>query len=720
MGIGKSVTIGYRYYVGMHQVYGLSPTSAPMTALKKIKVGEKEAWSGNVTANTQLNINQPNLFGGDKKEGGIVGLVDVEFGGASQVVNSYLSSKLTGYPLPAFRGLAALVLRSPQVSAMNPYIKPWSAYWVRTPGGFYPAKASIGDGMNPAHIIYELLTSNAFGIGMASVDIDTASFIAAADTLYSEGLMLAFFWEGEQETEEFIHYVLQHIDGSLHFSPSTGKLVLKLARGGYNIATLPILDASNVLRVDRFAQPLPGELVSEVQVKFEDQATGEPGSVTVQDISVLEMQGGASVPVVRDYRGLINADQASKVALRELRQLATPLARAEILCNRDAWNLSVGDVFRLQWPPLGILDMVMRVAEVDYGTLTNGRITITAIQDVFTAASTSIGTPPATGWTSPISAPAPCPVRLVMEAPYWVIAREVLGDMPSLMADVDAGAGLVMASGSRPTADAYDYRLVSRSGSSSYTDRAGGSFMPVATLAAAVGRTETAFSISGGVDLDSVEAGTWAHVGGELVKVVGVTDTTMTVARGVLDTVPSPHAAGVAIHVVGDDKAIDSTEWSYGQSVNVKLLTRTGLGTLLEASAPADTVVMAKRFIRPYPPGNVRINGASYPASVSGDLTITWAHRDRTLQTAYLVEQNEASIGPEPGTTYTVRIYNAQTGGSLIRTYSGIAGTSQTYTEAQASTDNGGSKPANICVEIEAVRDGHTSWQRHVVPFAWT
>jgi hypothetical protein len=67
-----------------------------------------------------------------------------------------------------------------------------------------------------------------------------------------------------------------------------------------------------------------------------------------------------------------------------------------------------------------------------------------------------------------------------------------------------------------------------------------------------------------------------------------------------------------------------------------------------------------------------------------------------------------------------VRIYNAQTGGSLIRTYSGIAGTSQTYTEAQATTDNGGSKPANVRIEIESVRGGHTSWQRQVVSFAWT
>jgi len=128
---------------------------------------------------------------------------------------------------------------------------------------------------------------------------------------------------------------------------------------------------------------------------------------------------------------------------------------------------------------------------------------------------------------------------------------------------------------------------------------------------------------------------------------------------------------------------------------------------------------MASRFNRPYAPGNVLINTVAYPASVAGDLSITWAHRDRTLQTAYIVEQSEASIGPEVGTTYTVRIYNAQTGGTLRRTYSGITGTSQAYTVAQATTDNGGVKPANIRVEVESVRDGYVSLQKHQIPAAW-
>jgi len=715
----KKVVIGYRYYVGMHQAYCLSPASSPVTALKKIRVGEKDAWTGNVTSNTQLNINEPNLFGGDKKEGGIVGLVDVEFGGLAQGANSYLAAKCTGIPLPAFRGLFGLVLRSPQVSALNPYVKPWSAYISRIPGGFYPAKAAIGESMNPAHIIYEVLTSHEFGIGLPASDIDVASFTTAADKLYAEGLGLSLFWEGEQSAEDFIGLVLDHINGNVYHKPATGKITLKLARDDYVIGSLPILDASNILRIDRFSQPLPGELTSEVQVKYEDQATGEAGSVSVQDIAVLAMQGGMAVPVVRDLRGIPDGSLASKIALRELRQLATPLAKAEILCNRDAWSLNLGDVFRLQYAPLGIDDMVMRVAEVDYGTLTDGRVTIIAAQDVFAVASAVIGTPQATGWVNPLSAPAACPERLVMEAPYWVVAREIFMDQSILTDNVDPDSGLLLAAGSRPSADAYNFLLYTGTGST-YVERVTGAFMPVATLSASVGRTETTFTIEAGVDLDFVEAGTWAHIDGELVKVVSVSATTFVCKRGVLDTVPAPHAAGVKIHFADDFKGLDETEWSNGQTVNAKMLTRTGLGTLLIASAPANSVKMARRFIRPYAPGNVKINAVAYPASVTGNLSITWAHRDRTLQTAYIVEQTEGNIGPETGATYTVRIYNAQSGGTLIRTYSGITTTTQAYTEAQAATDNGGTKPANIRVEVESVRGTYTSLQKHQMPCSWT
>lgn len=721
-GSSKSQTVGYRYYAGMHQVYAMSPDDFPVQEIKRIRVGEAVVWTGSGAANGTINVNAPDAFGGEKKEGGVVGAIDVCFGGAAQAVNSYLASKLTGYPVPAFRGVFALVLRQVYLAAMNPYLKPWAVYLRRNVSPWYSAKSAIGEDMNPAHQIRHLLTDSHYGLG--APNIDDAAFTAAADTLYAEGLGLSVRWQsGSQSIEELIGSIAEAADASVYEDQATGLWRIKLARDDYNPATLPILDRGNIVRVERFSQPLPGDLISEVALTYTDRDTGKQGSVTAQDIAVLAIQQGRPVRATLDMPHIPTGALAAKIAARELRQRATPLAKASLIVDRAGWNLNMGDVFRWQWPEYGIADMIMRVAAVGRGRLTDGRIRIECVQDIFSVASAIYAPPPPSGWVSPISPPAASPSRALIEAPYWVLVRDVVGAWPSLWADLDPLSGLLLAAASRPTSDAYDYRLYTRAASAPYEDRTAGAWCPVAELSAGIGPTDTVLAIANGVDLDLIETGdtALASLGGELLRITATGSGTVTAVRGVLDTVPASHASGAKLHFLGASASygLDPTEWVSGQTINAKLLTRTGLGQLAEGSAPTDSLVMAHRYIRPYPPGNVQINAAAWPTSVSGDLAITWTHRDRTLQTAYLVAQTEASIGPEPGTTYTVRIYNAQTGGTLIRTYTGVTGTSQAYTIAQATTDNGGSPPTNLRVEIEAVRDGYVSWQRQVRAFGW-
>lgn len=716
-GSSKAQTVGYRYYIGMHQVYAMSPDDFPIQEISRIRVGEQVVWTGSATDNATININAPDAFGGEKKEGGVVGAVDVLFGRAAQGLNSYLANKLTGYPLPAFRGVMGLVLRQVYVAAMNPYLKPWAVYARRNVAPWYSAKSAIGPDMNPAHIIRDALARR-YGAGR----VDDASFTAAADTLYAEGLGVSVFWQTDQESvEDFVKSVADIANASVY--DWLGKWRIKLARNDYTIGTLPVLDRSVVERVDGFSQPLPGDLKSEVVLEYTDRETGKVGSVTAHDIAVLAIQRGVVNRATLKMPGIPTAALAAKIAARELSELATPLATATLICNRAAWNLNIGDVFRWQWPEIGVAEIVMRITSVGRGRLTDGRIRIECVQDIFSVASAIYAPPPPSGWVSPISPPAASPSRALIEAPYWVLVRDVVGAWPSLWADLDPLSGLLLAAASRPTSDAYDYRLYTRAASAPYEDRTAGAWCPVAELSAAIGPTDTVLAIANGVDLDLVETGdtALASLGGELLRITATGSGTVTAVRGVLDTVPASHASGTKIHFLGASASygLDPTEWVSGQTINAKLLTRTGLGQLAEGSAPTDTLVVAHRYIRPYPPGNVQINAAAWPTSVSGDLAITWAHRDRTLQTAYLVAQTEASIGPEPGTTYTVRIYNAQTGGTLIRTYAGVTGTSQGYTTAQATTDNGGSQPANLRIEIEAVRDGYVSWQRQVRAFGW-
>jgi hypothetical protein len=187
---------------------------------------------------------------------------------------------------------------------------------------------------------------------------------------------------------------------------------------------------------------------------------------------------------------------------------------------------------------------------------------------------------------------------------------------------------------------------------------------------------------------------------------------TVDLARGVLDTTPQDHAAGTRLVGVGEWLAAETTDRVPGESVFVAAIPRTaraeGAAVLAANGAP---IVLAGRQARPYPPGRIRLNGQREPAVVAGDLTLTWAHRDRTQQTAYLVRQDEVDIGPEPGTSYRVRIRDRD--GVLVRTEAGLTGNTWTWDVASAAADAGVAGD-RVTVEIEAERDGLASWQAQV------
>ena len=158
-------------------------------------------------------------------------------------------------------------------------------------------------------------------------------------------------------------------------------------------------------------------------------------------------------------------------------------------------------------------------------------------------------------------------------------------------------------------------------------------------------------------------------------------------------------------------EALVTEQYLSGESLQVKMLSATGLGRLAESAATADSYTFAGRMIRPYPPGNVRVNNVMWPTAILGQMTLTWAHRDRMQQTVYLVTQSEGNVGPEAGVTYTVRFYNENN--TLQKTLTGLTTTAWTYLTADEATDSGlGRINGKFRVEIEAVRAGYTSWQK--------
>lgn len=282
----KAQTIGYRYYFDIHFGLGL-----PIDEICQIRASGKVAWSGSVTNNGQVYISAPNLFGGDKGEGGLEGTLDMMFGEESQTVVSRLAAMLGGI-VPAFRGVTT-AFYSGLVTSMNPYPKSWmilrrggNRLW-DDGGAWYPEKQFIWlannaiKSMNPAHILFLMYTGRRFR-GLPREYMDTTAWRTAADQLYSEQFGLCLEWKRSDSFKSFRDSVLAHISAEVYLDRSTGLISIRLLRDDYDVNKLPLFDEdSGLLEVTQMeASSSDGDSTpSELIVKYEDAVTGDARSV---------------------------------------------------------------------------------------------------------------------------------------------------------------------------------------------------------------------------------------------------------------------------------------------------------------------------------------------------------------------------------------------------------------------------------------------------------
>lgn len=567
--------------------------------------------------------------------------------------------------------------------------------------------------MNPAHIVRELFTEP-YGFHYPESELDENSFIAAADQLFTESMGMSWIWDRQSPVADAMDEVLRHVDGVRYVDPETGLFTLKLIRGDYDVESLLELNPSNVERVENFARPSVNELNNSLTVKYWDRGKNAPAAVNVADPALVMQQGRVSHETI-EYLGFTDRNVAARAAQRDLRVLSAPLASCTVYANRDARPLRPGDVFRLDWPDYKI-NAVMRVTEIAYGDGKTHRIRIKCVEDVFATPETAITVPETDVYEDPaLSDPQPAEHRVVQEAPYFELVRELGQRQADEELEYDPESGWLSVAAARPVEE-INATIAVDAGAGFEEVGEPVDFCPSAVLDSPVDKVTTVFQIREGQDLDQVEVGQFAQVGTELVRVDGVSESTMEVGRGVLDTVPVAHNEGEAILFWGGFAGTDETVYAAQETIDVKLLTATG-GQVLELDdAPTDQLVFDQRALRPYPPGNVRVNDIPLPPRITGGgpFEFEWAHRDRLQQTAgALLDHSDDSIGPEAGTSYTLEVRDEN--GALVRSFSGITGTSQTYSDEQVEedvTEHG----LPLSISLFSVRDALESFQRHVIP----
>jgi hypothetical protein len=712
MGKNSGGVTGYRYYIGLH--FGLS--HGPLDDLLELRSGDLTAWTGAQSTSGFITIAVPNLFGGDQREGGVAGTLAVMMGEATQMPNAYLTAQ-QGPVQPAYRGVASLVFQGGYIGANNPYPKPWSFKVRRNVKGWlnnapwYSAKAAItmsngAIGQNPAHMFYEVITNPDWGMGYPPTQINDANFRAAADQLYTEGFGLCIYWNRQQTIEAFLQSLCDYVASVLVSNPVTGLFELNLIRGGYDPSTLLHLTADDVVELTEKEDSTITGCTNEMVLRYYDPALKNKQSIIIQALGAITAQG-VVVSSVKDYPGIPTADLAARVAQRELASVAIPLKRIKVKFNRKLYTLLPGGLFVLTFLGASLSSVVFRVGEVDYGKLTDGAITVTAVQDTFSLPSDTYIAVQTSSWTVPSRDPVVPTIYHGMDAGY----RDLLLDLgATATAAIPAGDGYIATMVARPNGLQFSYNVFSAPPPySTFTNRGVAYFCPSATVQAALLPFDTACVFLNLSDGLLVTLGMAAMIvdgsSFEIIRIDAIDISTgiATIARGCADTIPAAHAAGIRVFFYDQKLGSDRIQYTLTEVVEAKIPTNAGLGQLLIGLAPTLSITIVGRSELPYPVGELKVNGVRWDlvAGAQIGLALSWFERNRLTQAEVLIDATAGTITPEAATTYTVILYdNTMT---PFLTAAGNVGTGFTWTSDGVHLD--------IYAKVNTVTPAGTSLQ---------
>lgn len=510
--------------------------------------------------------------------------------------------------------------------------------------------------MNATHIIRDALVYE--NGGSDSLIGDT--FTAVADTHYDEGMGLSLFWRNTLNSEEFINDVKAHADVATYVDRTTGKHEIKNIRNDYSVGALFTYDTSNVTKWhDNIGRPLQKNLPNQLTVVYTKRGDGSEASITVANIAAIQ-QVGRVISEKIEYEGITTDELAGKVVMRDLAARTVPLWSGSIDVTYAPIGLNLGSEFIVNNPDFGMDAMVVRLTDKEEIGGRKPRVTLTFIEDKFDMPDAAIVAP-----DIPVvveGAALDAPIRLFAEVGYYTLvldqSRSIIDDQ--LTADPDSG--VVAIAGSKPN-NLHSSLDVATDNGAGWVLVSSGGFMPASTLVAGLTEADViSFDVVNNDGLRQVVAGSLCLVGSEIMRVdnmvISGVNVTMTVGRGCLDTVPEQHAGGAAILFYDGFALHDPTTYTAGESIDGKILPKTSEGRLSLDDATTESVTLDSRAIRPYPVGNLAMDGEVVPTGIMAEsVAVTWAHRDRTLQLTTSVEDYEdASIGPETGVEYTVEV----------------------------------------------------------------
>lgn len=739
----SKVTIGYRYYLGLQMALCRGELSGANDRLWNIRVDDSDLWGENgqgvnlvpgglapTVAGAAGSISAPSFFGDDDDApDGIEGNFEIYSGSDLQAASAYLTTqqgKAIGY-----RGTCYWLWKTGYIGN-SPQVKNFEYELSRYPNqlGVPASEAEVDGGANPACVLFEIFTNSEWGLGLSPTEVDTAGLQAIATTLKSEGNGFAWIWDSKRDIATIINQIEEQTDGVVNQDPFTGQFRFTLVRDDYTPGTLPLLDESNVLDVQKFRRPSWDSTSNVVNVQYVSRQKNYLTTYAIaQDSANVDIVQSVNVAELR-FPGCKTAALANALAWRELRLLSYPIATGKLIANRTQYDLKPGDVRELSWDRLGLIRLPIRITKIDRGNILKGQLALDFSEDIFSARPGSFSDDQPDLWVPPNETTVANFAELLFEAPYVASNANETGTASLAVqifaavvrgGQLETGYAIATTRADVPTIPADPIET------DTIPPGTGDGFCPYGELTAALDRGQA----NGFVDSVGFQVDALRDVEGELVdadagdlenlvNLCQIDDELILfstavdlgggvyeikdIVRGALDTVPDDHAIDAAVYF-----------WSYGigfvnsepeaditQNWKVRLTPFTPYSEFDFSLTPINQIQTVGRAGKAYPPRNVEVNpaapgGGYFPvdagspsgAELVGFLAITWAGSDKFSQpraTAW----DDPHVTQEPATAFRLRIIEDPGGADTVKLdVSGIpAGATEGAYNAAAFADD--------------------------------
>ena len=597
---------------------------------------------------------------------------------------------------------------------------------------------------NGIHILrHVLIAPNAGGDG--DVRKIGSTFTPAAQTVFDEGFGFSFYWDKNSMTrDEFRKHVEGHLNCRSRFDPNTEQWEVKLIRPDYVRASLPMIGKGQIVEWLDEKTPRHAELPNQVTINWTRRDNGEPAATTMTNVAALFTGGPnfgsrSGAPRIKNisinYEGCTHPDVAEALCQRELLTRTYPIRTGQLRLAYLDPGLNEGDAFVLTDDRVRGYEggLVCRVEEIEETDGKDNSIIVRFSQDIWAGSSPSdlvAGQDDVadTGQVSLIPQVAD-PIFAEEMAYYDLVFSLGQAETDQAIAN-DDGFGAWQITGARPNSAHLGSMIVIEAAADDWENAVEAPLMPTWQLNSQLDKDpeDNVFQCALTGRENELQTNDIVQIGSERMRLDSIVintsagTATFTVGRAILDTVPAEHAAGADVMAFDGFAASNALEYTDGESVTLRVLPRTTGGQLNVNLAADSNIAFTSRPNRPYPVGQLRVDGSYHPSERSGTVTVTWAHRNRLTQTSEAPQDHlEGNITPEVGVT--LDLIREVIDDTDTVTFSDTVSITSPETAQTVDTDldellpNTDGLTRFVRLSVRSTRDGLTNWQTPSIQF---